>query len=116
MSWPACMWPGRDSPKVPVTVPLTGVAIRPLPQPPLAIGAATGVVDSGLAGAAWFDAGAVEGAGKEEDGEVLAGAGRVVVRGEEVDGEPPLGAVDGESAGAAGLGAVDGESASVAAL
>jgi hypothetical protein len=42
MSSPLCVWPGRDAPNGLVTVPLTGVAIRPLPQP--APGELTGVL------------------------------------------------------------------------
>src|SRR4051812_6832960 len=52
MSWPAWVWPGRDSPYTPVTVPETGVAILPAPHPPAdgtgALGAAAGVVGAAL--------------------------------------------------------------------
>src|SRR3954451_11869801 len=91
MSWPACMWPGRASPYAPVTGPLTGVAMRPLPQPPLATGAATGVVDCGFVVAARFVAGSVDVFGAVVagidgalflwvSGEAVVGACRVVVR------------------------------------
>src|SRR3954451_18452010 len=49
MSWPACVWPVRASPYTPVTVPETGVAILPAPQPPADC---TGVVGAGVVGAA----------------------------------------------------------------
>src|SRR4051812_50144679 len=43
-SSPACVWPGRLSPKRPVSVaPCTGVTIRPDVQPPATAGAGVGV-------------------------------------------------------------------------
>jgi hypothetical protein len=61
-SSPACVWPGRASPKPPVTVaPSTGVTIRPSVQPPAGgapadgAGAGGGVAD-GAGVAAGFDA------------------------------------------------------------
>src|SRR5439155_12133781 len=49
MSTPLCGWPGRCSPNGLVSTPLTGVAIRPDPQPPALV---TGAVLTGTVVAA----------------------------------------------------------------
>jgi hypothetical protein len=71
MSSPAWRWPGRLSPNVPVTVPLTGVWMAPEPQPvPVcATGvAATGAAAGGVAAAGVVDSvwRGVTAAGEEE--------------------------------------------------
>src|SRR3954447_11384748 len=65
MSSPACRWPGRLSPKRPVTGPLTGVLMAPEPQPP--------AVETGRVVAT--------GAGAETGRGVAAGTGAWTVRG-----------------------------------
>src|SRR4051794_20579270 len=77
MSWPAWEWPGRDSPKVPVTVPDTGVAILPAPHPPADCTGVLGVVVAGVVGAALgvvVAARLVAASVEVESGAVVAGA------------------------------------------
>src|SRR3954470_16101848 len=58
MSSPAWAWAERASPKEAATVPETGVAIRPEPQPPPVAGAGADTVLGAVAGACFGAAGA----------------------------------------------------------
>src|SRR3954454_6969909 len=80
-SSPACLWPGRDSPKRPVSVaPETGATIRPSVHPPAAGAEGAGVLEG---------PGVLEGAGLLEGAEAEGAGAAALVAGPGVERFPP---------------------------